>query len=416
MTRRTRSACVTLVLAALLGAVRANAQRPTPPRAGAVETAPPTLRPSETNPLQCWWRTSAGAVRIGEVFDVTLTCAALDTDALRAVPDQTRLTVAAIQLAPFEIVEGGAAPELRQDGQRILQHSYRLRLINPDVIGRDVKLPPLAIPYRVESRVGAGATLAGRDLVHQMPQIAIRVVSQVAADAEDIRDSGDASLARIDALRFRATAVRVAAWVLMLVAAALAVGALAPALSVLRRRKTRGARGLADRTVLGLAARVLDQRLGEARDTGWTPEGLAEAHVAARVVAAVACGTGARELRLGRGVATPAGRLRLTRRFGREEAAVTTHVTSQHLTTALAALPAEASSATRSRLERLRDGLAALTRARYGAAVPESAAASVDEALAAARDIAREMARERLWSPREWFRRPAASATSALEF
>lgn len=397
-------------------AVAGPATAQTPPRRAPAPATPPSLRPTEASPLQCWWRTSAGAIRIGEVFDVTLTCAALDTDALRAVPDQSRLTVAAIQLSPFEIVEGGPAPELRVDGQRILQHSYRLRFINPDVIGHDVKLPPLAIPYRVESRVGAGATLAGRDLVHQMPQLAIRVVSQVAADADDIRDSSDASLGRIDALRFRATAVRVAAWVLALVAAALAVGALVPALGLVRRRQTRGPSRLPDRLVLSHAARVLDQRLNEARAGGWTPETLAEAHVAARLVAAIASGAGARELSLGRGAVTPAGRLRLARRFGRQATAVTTHVTSQHVTRALAALPADAASATRSRLERVRESLTALTRAQYGAAVPESAAASVDEAVAAARDIGREMARERLWSPREWFRRPAAAATSALEF
>lgn len=415
---RTRAgiAGAALVVTALAAAVRANGQTPSLPRAGGAAPSVPAPRPSETNPLQCWWRTSAGAIRVGEVFDLTLTCAALDTDALRAVPDQTRLTVAAIQLTPFEIVEGGAAPELREDGQRILQHTYRLRLINPDVIGRDVKLPPLAIPYRVESRVGAGATLAGRDLVHQMPQIAIRVVSQVAADADDIRDSSDASLARVDALRFRATAVRVAAWVLTLVAAALAAGALAPVLGVFRTRSTRGARRFRDRTVLVHAAGVLDRRLNDARGAGWTPETLTEAHAAARIVAAIACGIGARELALTRGVAAPAGRLRLTRRFGRDAAAVTTHVTSQHLSAALTALPADASDATRSRLERLRDGLAALTRAQYGASVSESAAAGVDDAVAAARDVAREMARERLWSPREWFRRPAPSTASAMEF
>lgn len=407
-------------LAAALAGTTAIAQTPaTPPsRPGGLAGAmvAPDLRPSEAHPLQCWWRTSAGAVRVGEVFDLTLTCAVLDTESLEAVPDESRLTVAAIQLAPFEIVEGGTAPELRDGEVRVLQHTYRLRLINPDVIGRDVKLPPLAIPYRIESRAGAGATLTGRDLVHQMPQIAIRVVSQVAADAEDIRDSTGASLARIDALRFRATAVRVAAWVLALVAAGLAVGALAPALGLVRRRTAKGSRRLRDRTVLTEAARVLDRRLTEARGAGWTADAVSEAHVAARVVAAIASGAGARELALGRGVPTPPGRLRLSRRFGRDAAALTTHVTSQHVTTTIDALPADVPATTRARLERLRDALTSLTRAQYGANGPETASTSVDNAVAAARDIAREMARERLWSPREWFRRPAPSAASALEF
>ena len=51
----------------------------------------------------------------------------------------------------------------------------------------------------------------------------------------------------------------------------------------------------------------------------------------------------------------------------------------------------------------------------YGAAETLDGAA-VDEAVAAARDIGTEMAREKLTSPREWFRRPLAPATPTPEF
>lgn len=384
-----------------------------PPAPAPGVTGPPLL--TDANPLQCWWRTSAGAVRVGEPFDVTLTCAALDTDALRAVPDESRLTVAAIQLTPFEIVEGGRAPEVRAGDRRLIQHRYRLRLISPDVIGHDVKLPPLSIPYKVESRVGAGASVAGRDLSHLMPQIAIRVVSQVAADAEDIRDSSDASLARIDDLRFRARTYTLAGWALAGVAALAALTALVPAFGLFTRTRRTTAGRVADRAVLAEAARLLDARLSEARAVGWTPEALAEAHGAMRAVAAIATGVGARDLALGVGAPLPAGRLRVRRRFRRQVAAVTAHVTAAHVTRVLEALPATASAGTRSRLERLRDGLAAMTRAQYGAAPPPGDTSAVDDAVSAARDIARDVARDRLFTPREWFRRPAAS-TAAPEF
>ena len=118
----------------------------------------------------------------------------LERDDVRAVPDESRLTVAAIQLAPFEIVGGSDPPDMRSGDRRFFERRYQIRIIDADVIGRDVKLPPLAIPYRVESRVGAGSTLAGRDLVHLMPQLVFRVVSQVPADATDIRDASDAGL------------------------------------------------------------------------------------------------------------------------------------------------------------------------------------------------------------------------------
>lgn len=408
-----RATAALALLALTAGLAAAQPRRPAAPTPPLPATQAPVL--SDTNPLQCWWRTSAGAVRVGEPFDVTLTCAALDTAALRAVPDESRLTVAAIQLTPFEIIEGGRAPEVRAGDRRLIQHHYRLRLISPDVIGHDVKLPPLSIPYKVESRVGAGATLAGRDLAHLMPQLAIRVVSQVAADAEDIRDSSDASLARIDELRFRARTYTLAGWALAGIAALAALTALVPAFGVLRRTRRTTASRIADRAVLGEAARVLDARLSEARGSGWTPEALADAHVAVRAVAAMATGLGARDMALGAGTPLPAGRLRVRRRFGRQAAAVTAHVTSAHVTRAIDALPAGASAGLRSRLERLRDGLVAMTRAQYGATSATTDTGAVDEAVAAARDIAREMARERLFAPREWFRRPAAPS-AAPEF
>lgn len=157
--------------------------------------------------------------------------------------------------------------------------------------------------------------------------------------------------------------------------------------------------------MLGHAADVLGQRLAAARTAGWTAEGLAEAHAAARVVAAVATGAGVRELSLGAGAAAPEGRLALPRRLGRPAAALTTHVTTDHVTRALSALPPGAPAVGRARLERLREALATLTRAQYGAGDALDAAV-VDEALTAARAIGVALAHEKLTSPREWFRRP----------
>ena len=49
---------------------------------------------------------------------------------------------------------------------------YSLRLIDADSIGRDVNVPALPIQYRVHSRVGANASLEGRDLTYLMPAAA----------------------------------------------------------------------------------------------------------------------------------------------------------------------------------------------------------------------------------------------------
>src|SRR5258706_14730339 len=80
--------------------------------AGAASAAAQTV---QTDPLQCWWRTSAGAVRVGEPFSVVLTCAVLETDAAKVVPDQTRLEPSVVQFAPFEVPAGSHGADLPTD-------------------------------------------------------------------------------------------------------------------------------------------------------------------------------------------------------------------------------------------------------------------------------------------------------------
>ena len=86
---------------------------------------------------------------------------------------------------------------------------YQLRIISRDAIGHDVNIPPLPISYRIHSRVGAAATLEGRDLSYVMPMMPIKVLSLVPADAADIRDASEASLGAVDSLRFRSSLFRV---------------------------------------------------------------------------------------------------------------------------------------------------------------------------------------------------------------
>src|SRR4051794_12638830 len=73
----------------------------------------------QTDPLQCWWRISAGAVRVGEPFTVVLTCAVLETDAATVVVDQTRLEPSVVQFAPYEVLGGSHGADLRTDQRRV---------------------------------------------------------------------------------------------------------------------------------------------------------------------------------------------------------------------------------------------------------------------------------------------------------
>src|SRR5476649_1563851 len=117
--------------------------------AGVANAAAQTV---QTDPLQCWWRTSAGAVRVGEPFQVVLTCAVLETDAATVVVDQSRLEPAVLQFAPFEVLPGGGhGADLRTEDRRFFQYEYRLRLIAENMFGKDVALPDMKISYRVQS-------------------------------------------------------------------------------------------------------------------------------------------------------------------------------------------------------------------------------------------------------------------------
>src|SRR5471032_3265430 len=137
----------------------------------------------QTDPLQCWWRTSAGAVRVGEPFTVVLTCAVLETPDVKVVLDQTRLEPAVVQFAPFEVLGGSHGADLRTDQRRFFQYEYRLRLVAEGMFGKDVALPETKISYRVQSKVGQNTSLQGRDQAYVLPAQSVRILALVPFDA-----------------------------------------------------------------------------------------------------------------------------------------------------------------------------------------------------------------------------------------
>src|SRR3954463_11477644 len=178
----------------------------------------------QTDPLQCWWRTSAGAVRVGEPFTVVLTCAVLETDAATVVVDQTRLEPSVVQFAPFEVLGGSHGADLRTEQRRFFQYEYRLRLIADGMFGKDVALPDTKISYRVQSKVGQNTAIQGRDQTYVMPAQSMRVLSLVPSDASDIRDtSASDTFGDIDQRAFRANLFSVIGSVLFVLAGLLVI-------------------------------------------------------------------------------------------------------------------------------------------------------------------------------------------------
>jgi hypothetical protein len=325
------------------------------------------------DPIRCWWRTSAGAVAIGESFTATLTCAARDQESVRTVPDESRLSAATIQLAPFESVGGSHPPDLRSATHRFFQYHYTLRVIDRDAIGRDVKFPTLQIAYRVHTRVN-GEWTEGRERAYIMPGQPIRVLSLVPAEADDIRDSSDESFERVEALRFRSRALQIAAGALVV----LGVLTVVPAVVTLARRRRGDAgsvpTGPSRRATLSAVETELAAVAAESRG-GWTPQLASRALKTLRLAAACALQRDVAHEVIHR--ADPAslpgaiedGRLLVSDGvFRRRRAAVSSPMTAADVNRAIARLPLTEPHERRQLLERLGHALTDLSTSVYGAA------------------------------------------------
>jgi hypothetical protein len=360
----------------------------------------------EVDPIRCWWRTSSGAVRIGEQFDLSLTCAVLESEAVSVVVDESRLGNAVVQLAPFEVVSGSHPADLHSGIRRFFQYEYRLRLINPDAVGQDVRIPDIALHYRVNSKVEGNAAVQGRDLLYYLPPQIIRITSMVPDGATDIRDASGASFAAIDALTFRAGLFNIIAVALMAFGGLMVLLVLVRLARGARGRRPAEQRGLSTGSLVGVATREL-AAVKQEKPGGWSDELIDRALAATRIAAAAALGktinqrVAAGEIGVGEGRLLTRGPKRGTRRV--VSAPTTAHDVSRELARR------SATDSERTTLEALRDALAAFTAAQYGREGGRSES-TLDEALDSAIGAARQVRSQHAF-PRSLLRRIAAPRT-----
>jgi hypothetical protein len=354
-------------------------------------TTPPGTTNVEVDPIRCWWRTSAGAIRVGEQFDLALTCAVLDNADVQVVPDESHLGAAVVALAPFEVVRGTPRSTLRSGQRTFFQYQYTLRIINPDTIGKDVKLPDMVLHYKVNSRVAANTALEGRDLTYVLPPQSVRVTSMVPADATDIRDATGASFGDVDSLQLRAGTLEILAITFLAIGGLLVLLALVRVARSARKRTPTDERALAPRTLVSAAIRELSAVRRERESQGWS-EGLAGRALAATRIAA-ACAIG-RPVSQRKGDASTNGssgdgRIVLSAWRGKP------HVLSSPVTAGDVARAANGDPE-RPALGDLRDALAAFTGTQYGrgSALDE---ASLDGALSGAIAAAGRVKAEHSW-------------------
>ncbi len=366
------------------------------------------VRNVEVDPIRCWWRTSAGAVRIGEPFDLSLTCAVLESDAVSVVVDESRLGNAVVQLSPFEVISGSHPADLHSGIRRFFQYEYRLRLINPDAAGTDVRIPDIALHYRVNSKVDGNAAVQGRDLLYYLPPQIIRITSLVPDGATDIRDASGASFASIDALSFRAGLFNIVGIALLAFGALMVLLILVRIARGARSRTPAAQRGLSTGALVGVAAREL-AAVRQEKAGGWTDDLIDRALAGTRVAAAAALGRTMSQrvvegdIGVGEGRLVARGPRRGTRRI--VSASTTAHDVSRDLARIS---PADAR---RPMLESLRDALSALTAAQYGRDNGRSEPA-LDEALDAAIAAAKSVRSQHMFPRSLLQRRGAAQATA----
>jgi hypothetical protein len=374
------------------------------PRRASPEKVVPQPVPEKVlgwEPIRCWRQATAGAISIGESFNVVVTCAVFESDNAQVIPDESRLNVASIQMAPFEILGGSHPPDVHRGSRRFIQYDYQLRIISPDAIGQDVNIPPLTITYRIHSRVGAAATLEGRDLSYLLPMMPIKILSLVPNDASDIRDASEASLAAVDSLRFRSSLFRVLTIVFGALGAVMVVLALVP---LARRSGVASAverDRIPDRAVMSRVITDLDEVQRRASGEGWSDETIARALGDARLVAAAAIGRPISEKPLKGNV--PEGRVLV--RHGLVRPSVATVASSVTATDVAAAASGAAVSTTRQQqLEGLQSALDTFTNALYRRE-PARDVTLLDEAVRQVSSVARAIASERSFLRTLWARR-----------
>ncbi len=252
----------------------------------------PATRPPEVAvaPIECWWKTNQSAVRVGERFDLTLTCAVLDTDAVKVVVDESGLAPSALHLVPFEIIGGQRFRDIRNSPRRFFQYQYSMRILGEEFFGKEISLPRLQISYRVQNSLSGGSALSGREEQYSLRPVPLRVLSLVPSNAPDIRDAPPDTFGNVDSRLFRSNLLLMVAGVAMVLSAFMIVVAIARATVTRRARAATRKRVVSPGVVLSAASRELAAVQKASQQDGWSSDLAGRAAAALRLAGSVALG------------------------------------------------------------------------------------------------------------------------------
>lgn len=364
-----------------------------------------------TSPLNCWWKTDKSSVHIGEPFGLTLTCRFMETDRMKVVPNLAEIEPTAIELTPFEVLEGTRHEDIVAPPWRYVQYVYSVRLLGTEFFGRDIAVPATNLPFRVQT--GGAETVEGAEHTYLLPSMPVRILSLVPAQAADILDPTTDTFADLEARRFRGRIELVASAILFGFAA---IAATVGAIRLGERFRRRGPvveKTVPIGTVLGSCARELDRVRAEALRDGWTSTLAARALAPLRVAGAIALRQPLAQTLVAGDARPRDGQLAL--RHGllrRRQALVSASITADAIDRVRSASNGgPATGASPDIVDPIREALAALNAVRYGRtgeADVEALARTVDSGSKALRRL-----RTAQWWP---VRVTAALAKSATPF
>lgn len=394
--RRRRSARVSGFL--LLGVVGLVAAGTTGLAAQAAPQASGAAQNVEADGIRCWWRTSLSAIRFGEPFNLVLTCAAVENATTTVVVDHSRLDPAVMQFPPFEVISGVRGTDLHSDNRRFFQYQYTLRLLNGDLFGNDVIIPGQQINFKIQTQVGRGEAVTGRDHVYLLPPGSIRVLSLVQDDAADIRDQPGWTFGDIDAQRFRARVFVIVAGALFAIGGAVLLLALVRLVRQFRTPVHGDLRVVSDTSILRGAGRELADVRAQAQAGGWTHDLVSRALAALRIAGTIALGRRVSQTLAERKSASE-GQVVVRGGFlGRKKVLASGSVTADAVAREL---PRTRSEGGRQALQDLQTALARFTAAEFGRAGAFDGVA-LDESVTSAFAVLRRLRMAHLWPVRKF--------------
>jgi hypothetical protein len=334
----------------------------------------------------------------------------METDRLKAVADLSNLEPTAIELTPFDVLEGARHEDIVAPPWRYVQYVYTVRLLGEEFFGRDMAIPATTVTFRIQT--GGADTVEGSEHRYLLPPIPMRIVSLLPAQAVDIQEPAVDSFGDLEGLRTRATVESVASAIFFGFAAVLGI---VGGLRVRERFRKTGPiveKTVPVSTVLAGCAREIERVRAEALRDGWTSKLAARALAPFRVAGAIALKQPVAQTLAAADTPRREGQLALRhgilrRRYALVSASMTADAIDRLRSGGNGGRPIDTKV-----LDPIREALVALSAVRYGR-LRDIDVADLDRTLDNGTSALQQLRMSRLWPPRAAARLPKWTALVA---